>query len=237
MRERLSLSSSCDQLPEPPSVDASIPRMTGARVLASSPIRTPIVGRHYLSAVVSKWLLSNAMPQRVARAPDGAGHRGPVLIYRRGEGPRGMSQACHGTTDLPSGAPTGVDGVFVMGMFASGVELLGGALSRLGLVAVYDDHGPHGAIALTGYNEQLLATAAAAAGSGGGPPDVGPAEMARLLAPRMHEAKQKVGAALRQTAPSEGFGTLGLGGSPIELSCSFLGGCAVSATRRHPGPS
>ena len=117
-----------------------------------------------------------------------------------------MSQARHGTTDLPSGAPTGVDGVFVMGMFASGVELLGGALSRLGLVAVYDDHGPHGAIALTGYNEQLLATAAAAAGSGGGPPDVGPAEMARLLAPRMHEAKQKVGAALRQTAPSEGFG-------------------------------
>ena len=38
MRERLSLSSSCDQLPERPSVDASIPRMTGARVLASSPI-------------------------------------------------------------------------------------------------------------------------------------------------------------------------------------------------------
>ncbi len=106
-----------------------------------------------------------------------------------------MNQAGHGTDDLPSDLPTAVDGIFVVGMFASGVELLGGALSRLGLHAVGDDQGGH---ALTDFNHQLVA---AATGTLGGPPDIAPVEMARMLAPRMDEARQKMTAALGGSVP------------------------------------
>ena len=112
-----------------------------------------------------------------------------------------MTEARHRTADQLPGASGAVDGVFLVGMFASGVELLGGALSRLGLVAVSDDHGQPGASVLTDFSDQLLATAA---GSVVGLPDVGPAEMARLLTPRMDEAKQKISAALGKTVPNEG---------------------------------
>ena len=108
-----------------------------------------------------------------------------------------MSQARHGTADQLSAPPTAVDGIFLVGMFASGVELLGGALTRLGLPAVCDDQGLPGARALTKFNDRLLATAAR---SPGGPPDAAPVELAHLLAPRMDEARRKMTVALGETA-------------------------------------
>ncbi|HEX3334204.1 MAG TPA: hypothetical protein VHS57_07670, partial [Acidimicrobiales bacterium] len=81
-----------------------------------------------------------------------------------------------------------VDGVFVVGMFASGVELLGGALARLGLGGPHAEGAP--LAGLTASNDRLVE---AASGSAEGPPDVTPTELARQLAQFSDEARRQAG--------------------------------------------
>ena len=91
------------------------------------------------------------------------------------------------------------DGVLVVGMFASGAELLGSALSALGLR-------PLGAPAaldqgLTAFNAQLLESVGS---SGDEPPEASAIELARTLAPLAAEASGKVRAALASVAGPKG---------------------------------
>ncbi len=87
-----------------------------------------------------------------------------------------------------------VDGIFVVGMFGSGTDLLGAALSVLGLRRI--DNGAEGAhpSALAAFNQQLLS--AADGSTDDGPPEAAPLELARTLAGWADEAQEKVEAAL-----------------------------------------
>ena len=107
-----------------------------------------------------------------------------------------MSVARHDTADQRAASRSGVGGIFLVGMFASGVELLGGALSRLGLPPVGGDEGST-TEDLTSFNDRLLTVAA---GTRGNPPDAAPVELARLLAPWADEARERMAAALESAA-------------------------------------
>ena len=84
-----------------------------------------------------------------------------------------------------------IDGIFLVGMFASGVELLGGALSRLGLRALCDTDHPRFQ-ELAAFNDRLLA-------AWGDPPDAAPVELSRALGARSAgEARERLTATLTQ---------------------------------------
>jgi glycosyltransferase involved in cell wall biosynthesis len=88
-----------------------------------------------------------------------------------------------------------IGGIFVVGMFASGVELLGEALARAGLAGPYGDGSAP--TALTAFNDRLLGVAGS---SPDGPPDLTPTELARLLAPFKDEARRLASDLLPQGA-------------------------------------
>ena len=86
-----------------------------------------------------------------------------------------------------------IDGIFLVGTFASGVELLGGALSRLGIRALCGDD--QRCRDLATFNDRLLA-------AGGDPPDAGPVELTRALGARSAaEARERLTATLAKDGP------------------------------------
>jgi glycosyltransferase involved in cell wall biosynthesis len=93
------------------------------------------------------------------------------------------------------GPDSAIGGIFVVGMFASGVELVGDALVRVGLA------GPRGEgsvpAGLTAFNERLLGVAGSSAD---GPPDKTPTELARQLASYKEEARRQASDLLPQGA-------------------------------------
>ncbi len=80
-------------------------------------------------------------------------------------------------------------------MYASGVEILGDALSRLGLRCLRDRDAVRPTPGLTAFNSRLLS----AGGSHGRLPEATPAELARTLAPWADEARRRA-AALEENA-------------------------------------
>jgi glycosyltransferase involved in cell wall biosynthesis/SAM-dependent methyltransferase len=85
-----------------------------------------------------------------------------------------------------------VEGVFILGMFDSGADLVHSLLCRLGLCSVGDSPAPE---ALARFNDRLLAKVG---DDGGGVPKIAPREAARILAEFAGEARQQfqgVGAA------------------------------------------
>ena len=107
------------------------------------------------------------------RAPSPRGMHGAVLSCNRAGGARRMTLGRGGAPAGPASPRSAVDGIFLVGMSGSGVELLGDALSRLGLRALdgTDAAHPQGLAAL---NQRLLASA-------GNPPIPAPFEVARIL--------------------------------------------------------
>ena len=105
-----------------------------------------------------------------------------------------MNRARHEVLPQLAAPSSQVDGIFVVGMFASGTDLLGAALSAFGLRRI--DNGAEGAhpSALAGFNEQLLTAADGSRHEG--PPEAAPLELARTLAGWADEAREKVEAAL-----------------------------------------
>ena len=100
----------------------------------------------------------------------------PVLSSLRAQGLHPVS-----SRSRTSPRRQGVDGVFVMGMFGSGVPLIGEVLHRLGLT----DLESVGSDALSDFNDHLLKMAG---GSHLRLPALGPGEVARLLADHQDEA-------------------------------------------------
>jgi glycosyltransferase involved in cell wall biosynthesis len=115
-----------------------------------------------------------------------------VIFFIRAEALRRMNSARHEPIQRvrPGSA---IGGIFVVGMFASGVELLGEALARAGLA------GPHSEgsapDSLTAFNDELLRVAG---GSPDAPPDVTPTELARQLASFKEEAHRRASGVLPQ---------------------------------------
>jgi glycosyltransferase involved in cell wall biosynthesis/2-polyprenyl-3-methyl-5-hydroxy-6-metoxy-1,4-benzoquinol methylase len=93
-----------------------------------------------------------------------------------------------------------VDGVFVMGMFGSGIHLVGDVLTHLGLTPV--DVG--GSRALVDFNDRLLNIAG---GSTLSLPAASPREVARILAPFKDEARQIFETVVSYSVRSRGTGT------------------------------
>jgi glycosyltransferase involved in cell wall biosynthesis len=94
-----------------------------------------------------------------------------------------------------------VDGIFVMGMYGSGVDVVGDVVRALGLPGVDTARpGP-----LADFNDRLLASAG---GDRSQLPAVGPREAARLLAPFRDEARQVFATAF-------GSPNAGDGGAPL----------------------
>lgn len=93
---------------------------------------------------------------------------------------------------------SGIGAVFVVGMYASGVELLGGALSELGLTAPRGLRGTEDAEELTSFNDVLLR----AAGDGKeGPPELSPVDLDRALAAYREQAQARIAAVLPDPWP------------------------------------
>jgi glycosyltransferase involved in cell wall biosynthesis/2-polyprenyl-3-methyl-5-hydroxy-6-metoxy-1,4-benzoquinol methylase len=78
-----------------------------------------------------------------------------------------------------------VDSIFIVGMFASGIDLLGQALSRLGLTVVGGVGDGGSSADLFSLNERLMAEA----GGRDGVPRAAPSELVRVLAPWKRQAK------------------------------------------------
>ena len=109
-----------------------------------------------------------------------------MLICKRAEGLRPMSGVRRATDGSLPSRNGSANAVFVVGMHASGVDLLGDALSLLGLPALRDDDSQPRYRRLSSFNDRLL-TAATAPGE---PlPAAAPAELVRDLAGWLPEAK------------------------------------------------
>jgi glycosyltransferase involved in cell wall biosynthesis/2-polyprenyl-3-methyl-5-hydroxy-6-metoxy-1,4-benzoquinol methylase len=96
----------------------------------------------------------------------------------------GVRQATEGSPNPQSG---GADAVFVVGMHASGVDLLGEALSMLGLPALHDDENQPRSRRLRSLNDRLLTAATAPREP---LPAAAPAELVRDLGVWLPEAKE-----------------------------------------------
>jgi GT2 family glycosyltransferase len=106
-----------------------------------------------------------------------------VLSSRRAQGPA-IGVDCPVTTDVSEAlAKSAVSGVFVMGMFESGLDDVGAALSRLGLTAIDRQSG----VLLAEFNDRLLEMAG---GTQWDLPAAAPREVARRLAPHRDEARR-----------------------------------------------
>ncbi len=103
-----------------------------------------------------------------------------------------MNRARHEPVEPTAASATEIGGIFVVGMYSSGVELVGEALSAIGLPALNERDDPQAANGLQVFNDRLLA---AGGGSDGGPPAASPAELAHTLAPWLDEAGRKGAAA------------------------------------------
>ena len=130
-----------------------------ARPLAR-PVTRPVERRDRQSPDVEGFRARSGLQPWVAprlRSPGSA--KLAVLSCPCVEGPRGMNRARHEVLSQLAAPSSQVDGIFVVGMFASGTDLLGAALSALGLRRI--DNGAEGAhpSALAAFNEQLLAAA------------------------------------------------------------------------------
>jgi glycosyltransferase involved in cell wall biosynthesis len=109
-----------------------------------------------------------------------------------------MNRARRGSPDERAVSGDAVDGVFVVGMFSSGVELLGDAMTLLGLPRLGGAaEGGEGPRSLEAFNDRLLA----GGGSGGERPPAAPVELAHTLAPWLDEARRKMSGVLATAGP------------------------------------
>ena len=106
-----------------------------------------------------------------------------------------MNRARREAIDAPDRAGTAVNGVFVVGMHDSGVELLAEALSSLGLPVLRGAGTASTAARWPAFNERLLA---AAGGSEDAAPDASPLELVHTLVHWSDEARTQVSADLAQ---------------------------------------
>ena len=100
-----------------------------------------------------------------------------------------MNRARREAIDERDHAGTAVNGVFVVGMHDSGVEVLADALSSLGLPVLRDTGGATPATRWSSFNERLLA---AAGGSEDAAPNASPLELVHTLAHWTDEARSLV---------------------------------------------
>jgi O-antigen biosynthesis protein len=114
--------------------------------------------------------------------------RPAVLVCPRADELRPMNEARSDTVvQLAPASPT-ADAVFVVGMHASGAELLGDALALLGVPSVHGEDG------LAAFNDRLLL---AATGAGDDLPAATPLELVHDLTPWSEDARRKADGLIR----------------------------------------